>query len=161
MPLTFRSVAKKLGKAGKKALQKGIAGNPILKALPGGALVSTAVGLAMAPRGGKRSTPATFTGGRPGLDFGDVGDFIRRVAPGGATGRGRVAPDSQTGRCPQGYHPAKDGRGCVRNRRTNVANPRALARALRRAEGFEKLARRTVTALHRGPSKFKKRAKKR
>lgn len=161
MPLTFRSVAKKLGKAGKKALKKGIAGNPLLKALPGGALVTTAVGMAFSGGGGKRSTPGTFTGSRPGLDFGDVGDFIKRVAPGGATGRGRVAPDAQTGRCPQGYHPAKDGRGCVRNRRTNVANPRALSRALRRAEGFEKLARRTVTALHRGPSKFKKRAKKR
>lgn len=43
----------------------------------------------------------------------------------------------------------------VRRRRMNVLNPRALRRALRRAEGFERFARRTVNALHRGPKKFK------
>ena len=42
-----------------------------------------------------------------------------------------------------------------RYRRMNVLNPKALRRALRRAEGFEKFARRTVTALHHGPKKFK------
>lgn len=42
-----------------------------------------------------------------------------------------------------------------RRRRMNVANVKALRRALRRAEGFEKIARRTVSALHRGPKKFK------
>lgn len=46
--------------------------------------------------------------------------------------------------------------GRKKYRRMNPLNPRALKRALRRAEGFEKFAHRTVNALHRGPRKFKK-----
>lgn len=34
---------------------------------------------------------------------------------------------------------------CVKNRRMNVANPRALRRAIRRAHGFAKLARRVLS----------------
>ena len=50
------------------------------------------------------------------------------------------------GACPTGYHLAKDGSGrMVRNRRMNIANPRALRRAMRRVQGFEKLAKRTIT----------------
>lgn len=45
--------------------------------------------------------------------------------------------------------------GRKKYRRMNVLNPRALKRALRRAEGFEKFARRTVNALRSGPKKFK------
>jgi len=67
------------------------------------------------------------------------------------------------GQCPPGYHPnkAKSAKGpkgsyCVKNRRVNELNPRALKRALRRAEGFEHFARRTVNALRSGPKKFKK-----
>lgn len=40
------------------------------------------------------------------------------------------------------------GSRCVKNRSINVANPRALRRALRRAYGFEKLAMRTIHLLH-------------
>jgi len=48
--------------------------------------------------------------------------------------------------CPRGYHLAKDGSGrWVRNRRMNIANPRALRRAMRRVQGFEKMAKRTIT----------------
>ncbi len=55
-----------------------------------------------------------------------------------------VAP--QDGCCPPGYHLAKDGSGrCVRNRRTNPANPRALRRAIRRVQGFEKLFKRSFS----------------
>jgi hypothetical protein len=50
------------------------------------------------------------------------------------------------GGCPSGYHLAKDGSGrWVRNRRMNIANPRALRRAMRRVQGFEKLAKRTIS----------------
>jgi len=52
------------------------------------------------------------------------------------------------GMCPAGYHPRKDKRlpfKCVRNRRMNIANPRALRRGMRRVKGFEKLARRTIS----------------
>lgn len=37
------------------------------------------------------------------------------------------------------------GSVCVKTRRLNVANPRALRRAIRRARGFAKLARRVIT----------------
>ena len=62
-----------------------------------------------------------------------------------STGPGGYAQGSP-GQVPlQGYHWAKDGSGRqVRNRRMNVANPRALRRSMRRVAGFEKLAKRTI-----------------
>lgn len=49
---------------------------------------------------------------------------------------------------------------CVKSRRLNVANPRALRRAIRRAQGFAKLARRVMTFVSakapKGRAKFKK-----
>ncbi len=46
---------------------------------------------------------------------------------------------------PAGYHLDKATRTrWVRNRRMNVANPRALRKAMRRVQGFEKLAKRTI-----------------
>jgi len=75
-----------------------------------------------------------------------------RGTPMGA-GRGGVALPvgaSSTGCCPVGYHLAKDGsQRCVRNRRMNVANPRALRRSMRRVQGFEKLAKRTISFTRR------------
>ncbi len=57
-----------------------------------------------------------------------------------------TAAAAAAGMCPpSGYHYAKDGSGrIVRNRRMNVANPRALRRSMRRVQGFEKLAKRTI-----------------
>ena len=61
------------------------------------------------------------------------------------------------GAIPSGYHYAKDGSGkLVRNRRMNVANPRALRRSMRRVQGFEKLARRTITFTRRVKMKKRK-----
>jgi len=58
---------------------------------------------------------------------------------------GPYDPSRGTGMVPSGYHYAKDGSGrLVRNRRMNVTNPRALRRAMRRAQGFEKLAKRVI-----------------
>ena len=66
------------------------------------------------------------------------------------TTKGMTFPPGQAGVCPSGYHYAKDGSGrLVRNRRMNVANPRALRRSMRRVQGFEKLARRTITFTRR------------
>jgi len=73
--------------------------------------------------------------------------------PGGAmlapspSGHERMAAASAgAAGCPRGYHLAKDGSGrWVRNRRMNIANPRALRRAMRRVQGFEKMAKRTIT----------------
>jgi len=46
---------------------------------------------------------------------------------------------------PAGFHLDKATRTrWVRNRRMNVANPRALRKAMRRVQGFEKLAKRTI-----------------
>jgi len=59
--------------------------------------------------------------------------------------------------CPSGYHLAKDGSGrLVRNRRMNIANPRALRRAMRRVQGFEKMAKRTITFTKRVRMKTRK-----
>lgn len=67
-----------------------------------------------------------------------------------------IGPGGAMGGCPSGYHYAKDGSGrLVRNRRMNVANPRALRRSMRRVQGFEKLARRTIQFTRR--VKMKKR----
>ena len=91
--------------------------------------------------------------------------------PGGALvpGQGRLPPFTATGpgvlpaggrggaMVPSGYHFAKDGSGrLVRNRRMNVANPRALRRSMRRVQGFEKLARRTITFTRRVKMKKRK-----
>jgi len=47
---------------------------------------------------------------------------------------------------PAGYHLDKATRTrWVRNRRMNIANPRALRKAMRRVQGFEKLAKRTIS----------------
>ena len=84
-------------------------------------------------------------------------------------GRGRLPPFTATGpgvlpaggrggtMAPQGYHLDKrTGTRWVRNRRMNVANPRALRRSMRRVQGFEKLARRTITFTRRVKMKKRK-----
>ena len=105
-------------------------------AFPGG----TQIGLGFRPGGGAM-TPGQgrlppFTAAGPG------------VLPSGGRGGAMV---------PSGYHFAKDGSGrLVRNRRMNVANPRALRRSMRRVQGFEKLARRTITFTRRVKMKKRK-----
>jgi len=48
--------------------------------------------------------------------------------------------------CPRGYHPLKNGQPyCVRNRRMNPLNPRALSRAGRRVGGFARAVKRART----------------
>lgn len=48
--------------------------------------------------------------------------------------------------CPSGYHPEKQGKPyCVRNRRMNALNPRALSRASRRVGGFARAVKRART----------------
>jgi len=80
-----------------------------------------------------------------------------RLPPFTATGAGVLPAGGRGGQLmPSGYHFAKDGSGrLVRNRRMNVANPRALRRSMRRVQGFEKLARRTISFTRR--VKMKKR----
>lgn len=102
-------------------------------------------------------TPVTFPRGRGG---GGIGDIIGRVLPGVLEiFRGRIPPRPTlpggiipsmptpfptVGECPKGFHQAKDGSGrCVRNRRMNSLNPRALRRCLRRIEGFQNFVKRS------------------
>lgn len=94
--------------------------------------------------------PGSFTGvriGGPsgfqvGYQTGQTGSVSVQGVPG------------MNGGCPSGYHLNKSGyflksgqyvppgTACVKNRRMNPANPKALRRGLRRAAGFGKLARR-------------------
>jgi len=105
---------------------------------------------------GQVAGQVTFPGGTSvGLGFQAQGRLPPYTAAGagvlprgGARTAPRVAP--MGGMCPTGYHFVKSGEGyCVRNRRMNIANPRALRRGMRRVQGFEKLARRTITFTRR------------
>lgn len=81
-----------------------------------------------------------------------------RLPPFTAQGAGVLAGGGRGGSMvPSGYHYAKDGSGrLVRNRRMNVANPRALRKAMRRVQGFEKLAKRTIQFTRRVRMKKRK-----
>lgn len=72
----------------------------------------------------------------PGMPLPGAGALVQRILPGGATGRGSG--------CMSGFHPNKTayflrdgtfvdvGTRCVKNRRRNALNPRALDRSLGR-----------------------------
>ena len=84
----------------------------------------------------------------PVTDLPMVPDFIDRMLS-GTLPRGAVSfidlPNGMTG-CPSGYHPEKSGKSyCVRNRRMNALNPRALSRAGRRVGGFARAVKRART----------------
>jgi hypothetical protein len=67
---------------------------------------------------------------------------MQRLIPGGATGY-----TCGSGSCPTGYHLDKTTRTkCVRNRKVNYANPRALSRAAKRMDGFVGVARKALKA---------------
>jgi len=144
---------------------------PVIGGMLGGP-VGAAIGGAA---GRKPSAPSQFPMvPQAGGGFPIVGQV---TMPGGASftggvmipGKGRLPPFTATGpgvlpgggrggsMVPSGYHFAKDGSGrLVRNRRMNVANPRALRRSMRRVQGFEKLARRTITFTRRTRMKKRK-----
>lgn len=113
---------------------------------PVGAVAGTAlaVGGAMATRGGAPALPPP-----PGA----IGGAIS--FPGGTTVSvaGMLPSHEAIGaHMPAGYHLRKDKKlppKWVRNRRMNTANPRALRKAMRRVQGFEKLAKRTISFTRR------------
>ncbi len=144
---------------------------PVIGGIIGGP-VGAALGGAVGGGGGLPKITPTFPTARGGTQF--VGQV---TMPGGASfaggvmtpGQGRLPPYTAAGpgvlpaggrggqMIPSGYHFAKDGSGrLVRNRRMNVANPRALRRSMRRVQGFEKLARRTITFTKRVRMKKRK-----
>ena len=139
----------------------GILGGPVGAAL-GGAMVSKPSPppqFPMVPQVGGGFPIAgqvTFPGGIS-LSGGAMIPGRGRLPPFTATGPGVLPAGGRGGAMiPSGYHFAKDGSGrLVRNRRMNVANPRALRRSMRRVQGFEKLAKRTIQFTRR--VKMKKR----
>jgi len=121
---------------GIKAVGKvmlGVPAKPI--SVPGTIAAGAGTGMALAPFYGGPAAPGVPRG------MGATGPAMY-----GAGGSGFGPPGMQTIQVPRGYHFAKDGSGrVVKNRRMNVANPRALRKAMRRVQGFEKLAKRTIT----------------
>ncbi len=123
-----------------KAVGKSFLGIPP-KAVPVAAplIAGGGMGLAVANYGGPAAPVARLPG------YGATGPAMY-----GAGGAAFGPPGAPGGACPSGYHLAKDGSGrYVRNRRMNVANPRALRKAMRRVQGFEKLAKRTISFTRR------------
>lgn len=132
---------------------------------PAGAIAGGISGL-MGGGGGGAPPVTPFQGGMP-----PTGILQGNPLPGIQIGRttinpGNILPGGQPflqptrtvmaapGVCAlRGYHPIKQhgkygaaGTYCVKNRHMNPLNPRALKRALRRAEKFEHFARRVVNA---------------
>lgn len=76
----------------------------------------------------------------PAIPTPGFGGAVARALPGGSSGYGCA-----TGGCETGYHLDKTrGEKCVRNRRTNYTNPKALSRAAKRMDGFVTVARKAL-----------------
>lgn len=110
-----------------------------------------------APRGTAGGSFAGLSAGGPGgLRFG-VEQY--RTASQGVRTTGTIPQLGGGGECPAGYHKNKSGyftksggyvapgSKCVKNRRMNVGNSKALRKGIRRASGFGKLAKRTRKTL--------------
>jgi len=120
----------------------------VSRAAPEGQLLPSFPGVGMGPQA-SGAKPQMYLPAFPGQG---------RLPPYTATGPGVLPMGGRTGQMmPQGYHLDKRTRTrLVRNRRMNIANPRALRRAMRRVQGFEKLAKRTISFTRR--VKMKKRS---
>lgn len=98
-----------------------------------------------------KRTAGPLTKSLPGVGtIATIAGLIPRFPPKKGLGPGQ--PYSQTApllsdNCPPGYHLVRKPFGrdkCVRRKRMNVGNTKALRRAIRRARGFEKLAKRVL-----------------
>lgn len=133
-------------------------GDPFIGALVGGAVRAVAGGAV-----GKAIKKAgRWVGARVGGAAAAAAPVLREAAPSAVAGA--VGYTMGGGRMPSlpALGPLDPGGARLpwigerkKYRRMNPLNPKALRRALRRAEGFEKFAKRTVNALHTGPRKFK------
>ena len=132
----FSSIGSFLGTAAKTAV--GFATGGIGGAVGASGILGRPGGVPVAPPG----LPSFQVPG--GARVGGLKGVAQRAIPGGATGYG-------TG-CPSGYHPNKTayflqngthvpaGSKCVKNRRRNPMNPKALSRAIGRIEGGKRMA---------------------
>jgi len=117
----------------------GLLGGPV-GALITGAGVGGAVVAAQKPRMPAVQPPAGAIGGAVSFPGGTTVSVAGVLPTHAAIGA----------HAPAGYHLDKATRTrWVRNRRMNIANPRALRKAMRRVQGFEKLAKRTITFTRR------------
>ena len=139
--------------SGIKAVAGPIIGGAIGGWIGGGGEPVSTMPVFQPPRGGSGAVQIPGTvGGQISFPGGTTvgGQFLLpgqgRLPPFTATGPGVLPGGGRGGGLvPSGYHYTKDGSmRLVRNRRMNVANPRALRRALRRTAGFVKLAKRAL-----------------
>ena len=137
-PGLFGFLGSALKKVGGFVLGGGVAGALGRRVLGGGSSGPVIVNGQMAPQlppPGSIGGPAGFQEAQKVPGILGVG---QRMIPGGESGY--VCPPGT-----RGYHLAKDGSGrMVKNRTMNVANPKALRRAIRREQGFVKLAQRSL-----------------
>lgn len=100
-----------------------------------GTAVGTAIGTAAKPRAPAVTPPPGSIGGAVSFPGGTTVSVAGVLPTHAAIGA----------HAPQGYHLDKATKSrWVKNRRMNVANPRALRKALRRTDGFVKLAKRSL-----------------
>ena len=117
----------------------GLVGGPV-GAIITGATVGGAVVGAMKPKGPPALPPPGSIGGAVSFPGGTTVSVAGVLPSHAAIGA----------HAPAGYHLDKATRSrWVRNRRMNIANPRALRKAMRRVQGFEKLAKRTISFTRR------------
>lgn len=138
---------------------------------PGNALVPLQAtgGIQVMSQGGLMNLGIQQFGGLPGGGGGGGGAIVNVPGVGLCrlpSGRGGhfnkstyITRGGGTSHWPQQLLVHPKGTECVRPRRLNVANPRALRRSLRRIQGFAKLARRVLHFTHpraaRGRATFK------
>jgi len=123
-------------------------------------IVSGAAGVASSFLGGGGPPPAVGPGfrgfGPAGIPLAQAGQiptpgvagFMQRAVPGGATGMqgcGNGTRPNKSGYYVQGGQYVAPGTVCVKRRRMNPLNPRALSKAMRRIES----AKRATTVLNR------------
>jgi len=110
----------------------------------GGLITAATVGGAIVAAGKPRAPALPAPGGMIGGAVSFPGGTTVSVA-------GALPTHAAIGaHAPAGYHLDKATRSrWVRNRRMNIANPRALRKAMRRVQGFEKLAKRTISFTRR------------
>jgi len=117
----------------------GLVGGPV-GAIITGATVGGAVVAATKPRAPALPAPGGMIGGAVSFPGGTTVSVAGALPSHAAVGA----------HAPAGYHLDKATRSrWVRNRRMNIANPRALRKAMRRVQGFEKLAKRTISFTRR------------
>ncbi len=124
-------------------------GSALARVIPGGPIVSRAAGaLSRAASMGKmvvRAHPAGTAVAGIVASSGAIAAISHRAAPAaaGMAMMPRMAPAGLEAPM-RGFHLSRRTGAMVRNRRMRVTNPKALHRAIRRAMGFARLARRVL-----------------